>query len=177
MDKKDTYQFIIDHFKEERIRSRYDWLSELMDMYIKREEIEDDVYVSGAILDHVVIDYFVDIYRLKEFQEIEKVHESKIYAYTIAWTLRHKPIQVNSNSHKDHLYINEKFAADLLKSYLFDKPKDVSILQDQREAYDNFGETLLYYFKYRDYSAKSIEMIILGFQAGRAYQYSADKAE
>lgn len=177
MDNKDTYQFIIDYFKEEPIKNRYNWLLDLMTEYIQSEKIEEDVYVSKEILDHVVIDYFVDIYRLKDFQDIERVHKTKIYAYLIAWILRHKPIQINSNSANKHVYVNEMFSAELLKSYLFNKPKNVSILQNQREAYDNFAETLLYYFKYRDYSAKSIEMIILGFQAGRAYQFSADKAE
>ena len=35
-------------------------------------------------------------------------------------------------------------------------------------------ETMLYFFEYRDYSAKNIEMMILAFNAGRAYQYSVD---
>lgn len=53
----------------------------------------------------------------------------------------------------------------------------MSILDNQKETVDNFVDTLLYYFKYRDYSAKSIEIIILAFGAGRGYQYSVDFQE
>ena len=55
------------------------------------------------------------------------------------------------------------------------EPENCAILNNQREVVDNFIGTLLYYFKYRDYSAKNIELIILAFQAGRGYQYSVDR--
>lgn len=173
----DTYDFIIEHFKEERIESRYAWLYDLMTDYIKSEKLSDKVYISEDILNHVLIDYFVDIYRLKEFQGIEKTHDSKIYAYIISWILRHKPLQIKSENADKCAFVNEHFCSELIKSYLFKKPKNVSILNSKKEQMDAFLETLLYYFKYRDYSAKSIEMMLLAFEAGRAYQFSADKAD
>jgi hypothetical protein len=69
------------------------------------------------------------------------------------------------------------FATEVLRSYLFRQPENVSIANVKREDMNNFAETLFYYFKYRDYSAQSIEMIVLSFQAGRAYQYSADNEQ
>ena len=68
----------------------------------------------------------------------------------------------------------EKFVQEFLRSYLFKDPDNVPISVIKKEEIDNFLETLVYYFQYRDFSAKSIEMIILGFQAGRGYQYSVD---
>ena len=50
----------------------------------------------------------------------------------------------------------------------------VPILDNKRESVDNFIDTMLYYFKYRDYSAKNIELVILAFQSGCGYQYSAE---
>ena len=68
--KNDTYGFIVDYFTEEKIKSRYAWLYNLMQTYLEAEKIQDKVYISEDILNHVIIDYFVDIYRLKEFQNI-----------------------------------------------------------------------------------------------------------
>jgi hypothetical protein len=139
---------------------------------------EKRVCISEDILNHVIIDYFVDIYRLKQFQDIEKTHDSKIYAYTIYWLLRHKPMQlVETSDAEDIAFVNEMFATEVLRSYLFRQPENVSIANVKREDMNNFAETLFYYFKYRDYSAQSIEMIVLSFQAGRAYQYSADNEQ
>mgnify|MGYP004627767531 CR=1 FL=1 len=177
VDKADTYDFIIDHFGKERIESRFAWIYDLMQDYIDIERLQDKVYISEDILYHVMIDYFVDIYRLKEFQGIEKTHDSKIYAYLISWILRHKPLQVKSENAPECAFVNEHFCSELLKGYLFKKPKNVPIVNSKKENMDTFSETLLYYFKYRDYSAKSIEMIILAFEAGRSYQFSADKAD
>ena len=92
--KNNTYGFIVDYFTEEKIQSRYAWLYNLMQSYLEAEKIQDKVYISEDILNHVIIDYFVDIYRLKEFQDIETTHDSKIYAYLISWILRHKPLQI-----------------------------------------------------------------------------------
>ena len=56
----------------------------------------------------------------------------------------------------------------------FSELENIPILDNQCEKVDNFVDTLLYYFQYREYSAKNIEIMILAFQAGRGYQYSVD---
>ena len=170
----ETYDLIIKHFTKERIKERYEWLYDMLYVYVESEKLQDSVYISEKILNHVIIDYFVDIYRLKDFQGIEKVHDSKIYAYLSFWLLRHKVIQLTDKENEQLVFVNEAFVQELLRSYLFRKPDNISISDVSKESIDNFLETLVYYFKYRDYSAKSIEMIILAFQAGRGYQYSAD---
>lgn len=171
---KASYQFIIDYFKEERIVKRYEWLYDQMEDYISSSKLTNRVYISEDILNHVIIDYFVDIYRLKDFQDIEIVHDSKIYAYLANWILRHKPIQIMPDDAEKEAFKNEKFVTELLRCYLFSNPADVTISNCKKEDVDNFLETLLYYFKYRDYSAKNIEILILAFVAGRGYQYSVD---
>lgn len=42
---------------------------------------------------NVLIDYYSDIYRLKEFHDIELVRTEKIIAYTVAWIIKRKPLQ------------------------------------------------------------------------------------
>lgn len=62
--------------------------------YIKCEKRQKRVGISTDILKHVIVDYFVDIDRLKSFAGIPKVNDSKIYSYTSFWILKHKPLQV-----------------------------------------------------------------------------------
>ena len=169
------YKYLVEKFGEEKIKSRYNWLNDLLDVYIKKRNYDNKVIVSQDVLKHIIVDYFVDIDRLKVFQEIELVHSSKIYAYLSYWILRHKPIQLlNEDGLGDIAFINEDFVCAFLRSYLFSELEGTVLLESKREAVDNFVETLFYYFQYRDYSAKTIELIILSFQAGCAYQYSAD---
>lgn len=169
------YKYLVEKFSKEKIASRYDWLNELLDLFINKRNYQDRVLVSQDILKHVIVDYFVDIDRLKEFQEIELVHSSKIYAYLSFWLLRHKPLQLlNSEGQEDLAFVNEEFVCAFLRSYLFSELEGTVLLEDKRNIVDNFVDTLFYYFQYRDYSAKAIELIILSFQAGSAYQYCAD---
>ena len=174
--KKDPgYEYIIARFGEDKVLARSSWLYDLLQDYIEIKGLGDRVDISEDILKHVLIDYFVDIDRLKEFADISKANDSKIYAYTCFWMLRHKPLQVkNMSDCQDLVFVNEDFVANLLRGYLFSNPENVPIMNNVREDVDNFVSTLVYYFKYRDYSAKSIEMIILAFGAGKGYQYSVD---
>lgn len=90
------------------------------------------------------------------------------------WILRHKPMQILDDNNEEVTFINEEFVTNFLCSYLFSEPENAALLNNQREVVDNFVATLLYSFKYREFSAKTIELMILGFQAGRGYQYSVD---
>lgn len=127
------------------------------------------------LIEHIVIDYFVDIDRLKEFQEIKFVNEIKIHAYLAYWILRHKPLQVTGYDGQDDLvFINEEFVTDFLLSFLFSQPENVPFIGEQEEKIDDFVKTLKYYLSYREYSAQSIEIMLLSFNAGRGYQYSVD---
>lgn len=171
----DSYEYILDKFGEEKLLSRYTWLYDLMENFLRIKNYEDNVIISSDILNHVVIDYFVDIDRLKLFQNIEKIHESKIYAYSAYWLLRHKPMQVVvADQGEKYAFVNEEFVSDLIRSYLFSDPDNIPVLNNKKDVVDNFVGTLLYYFKYREYSAKNIEIMLLAFEAGRGYQYSVD---
>lgn len=178
INENDNYEYLIKRFGENKISSRYEWVYGLMEDFIKINQMENQVRISKEILNHVIVDYFVDIARLKEFQNIKKTHETKIYAYLTFWIVRHKPLQLKDDTESDKLaFVNEEFASYLLRSYLFADPEDIPISNNKVHDIDDFVLTLLYYLKYRDYSAKSIEIILLAFIAGRGYQYSADYQE
>lgn len=166
-----SYSYLIEAFSAERIQSRFDWVKSLLDDYVKQEELQDKVYVSEDVLNHVIVDFFADIHRLKEFHNIETTHESKVYAYLAFWILKRKPIILKQSS-EEHVFINEKFVSEFLRSYLFRNPCEVSILDENKPAVDTFLATMEYFFKYREYSAQNIELMLLTFNAGRAYQES-----
>ena len=169
------YQYIVEKFGQEKVQSRAKWLYDLLCDYVSQNNLIDQVSISQSVLKHVLVDYFVDIDRLKDFSNIPKANDSKIYAYLCFWLLRHKPLQISQQFDTQNLvFVNEDFVAHLLRSYLFSKPDNVPVMNNKQEEVDSFIGTLQYYFKYREYSAKNIEMIILAFLAGRGYQYSVD---
>ena len=77
---KSGYQYLVEKFGKEKIKKRYQWLYNQMLDFIEAKDLEEKVLISDDILCYVIVDYFVDIDRLKEFQEIEKTQPSKIYA-------------------------------------------------------------------------------------------------
>lgn len=175
MDKKTDYQYVIDKFGEDKIITRSEWLYGLLEDYIKSEKLQKRVGISTDILKHVIVDYFVDIDRLKSFAGIPKVNDSKIYSYTSFWILKHKPLQVMElQSAADLVFVNEDFVSHMLRGYLFSNPENIPILNNKQADVDLFVNTLVYYFKYREFSAQSIEMLLLAYAAGRGYQYSVD---
>lgn len=173
-EKANNYKYILEEFGSDVVEKRTNWLKELMDSYIRQENLEETAYVSEEIFFHVIIDYFVDIYRLKSFHGIKKTNLIKIYAYTTYWILRHKPIQLKNGISEDYVFINEMFCTELIRSFLFDNPSDVSIRSEDSQNVNDFINTMLYYFKYRDFTAKSIELALVAFNAGRGYQTSVD---
>lgn len=160
---------------EEKIASRYDWLYGQMIEYLKMQDLQDKVYISEDILNHVIIDYFVDIKRLKEFhKQIKYTNTTKIYAYLAFWILKRKPFQLKETACDNVVFVNESFVAEFLRCFMFDNPSNVVILKEHEQIITEFLDTLIYYFKYRDFSAKGIEILLLAFNAGKGYQYSYD---
>lgn len=171
-----SYRFIVDHFGEEKLNSRYNTIIQYLKLFIQSNELEDKVTISQPVVDNLVIDYFVDIYRIKEFQDIKYINDAKIYAYTAYWLLRRKPLQLvtdNANEN-DFAFINEQMVASYLFGFLFSNPDNASIVKAKEPEFQEFEKNLLYSLMYRDFSPKSLEMMIYAFTAGRAYQYSVD---
>lgn len=169
------YQFLIDYYGEDFLQKRYDTIKKYLEDYINIKGLVNKVIISEPLLCNLIIDYFVDIFRLKDFQDIELVNDPKIYAYTAYWMLRRKPLQlIEPDSANDLGFVNEEMVASYLYSYLYLEPKSVSIVSSKTDDFNEFENNLLYTFMYRDYSPKMIESLIYAFKAGRAYQYSVD---
>lgn len=171
----ETYRYLVEKFGEAKIASRFDFVYNILDEYIKQNELEGKVIVSFNMIEHIVVDYFVDIDRLKELSKIIKTNEVKIYSYLSYWMLRHKALQVvNEDGQDDLVFVNEDCVAAFLISFLFKDPENVSLIEDRKPQVDEFVKTLRYHLIYRSYSAQNIELMLLAFLAGRGYQYSVD---
>jgi len=86
---------ILDTFGADKIKQRYDTLFEEACDFININQLSDTVRLERSILADVIIDYFSDIKRLKNFHDkIEKTNSEKVIAYTAYWFLKRKPIQI-----------------------------------------------------------------------------------
>lgn len=168
------YSYLLDEFGEDKIQGRCNWLKELISSFIEQNDLTNYVCVSDSILFHVIIDYFADVQRLKKFQHIKTTNHIKVFSYISYWVLRHKPIQIRSEIDENNVFINEKFVSELIRSFLFDNPDNVSILKQDEDSINNFLDTMLYFFKYRHVTPQFIELMLISFNAGRGYQHSVD---
>ena len=126
-----SYRDLFDDPENQKsIMNRARWIYSQLEDFIRSQNYEDMVVISEAILKHVVVDYYVDIERLKSFSGIAKVNDSKIYAYTAFWLLRHKAL-IPVESEKDNpelVFVNEVAVAQLLRGLLLSEP--VPILKE-----------------------------------------------
>lgn len=155
--------------KEERYKSRYKALYDDITNYIETLDLKDtQVVLNKNSLGFLLVDYFMDIGRLKEFHHIDHVNSIKIVSYISYWFLRRKPIQVLSDA-DSHLYINEKFITLYILDFLMNDHRG-NILDREEKGLVAFREQLFYYLKYRHFDAQSIEMILMSFFAGQIYE-------
>lgn len=150
------------------IESRVKQIAYEMDEFLKSYDLKDSAYIHEMLLTHAVLDYFSDIQRLKDYQKIEHINEIKIKAYETFWLLKRKPLQLSKQLESDKwLYINEKFLLVRLTNFMLQDNINVPMIQERKEAFTNFLDTLYYYLKFRKTDAQALELMLLAFQAGR----------
>ena len=172
---KSTYSYLIDRFSESTIQNRHKWLCDILLAWVEQNNYTDKVAIMAEQVDHILIDYFVDIDRLKVFSEIQTTNTIKIYSYLAYWMLRRKPLQVIVKEPAEELvFVNENMVADFLLGYVYDNPSGVPIISSQGDQIGLFEDTLRYFLKYRTITPQVIEIMLLAFQAGRGYQFSVD---
>ncbi len=151
---------------EENLAQYFEELEKTANTFIEAAGFQDIVFCSKRILMQAVLDYYSDIKRLKEFHEISKVRTEKIFAYTIAWIIRRKPLQyrLDSAEEKD-IFVNERFAVYLLLNECMDCG-EINVEPRHKNELDDYIDLLLYYFKYRECNPKVIELAISSFKMG-----------
>ena len=162
------YNGLVDEITEEVIKNRIKQLQAEMQAFIDSNKLQDKVFIHQMALNHAVMDYYSDIQRLKNYQEIGHINEVKIKAYETFWLLKRRPLQLKAQLEDDKwLYINEKFLLARIASFILRDNINIPLTKEKKEAFTNFLDTLYYYLKFRKNDAQAIELMLLGFDAGR----------
>lgn len=163
-----NYDKLMASMGEEAIRSRIRQISQEMIDFLDANGLTEIAYIHEMALTHAVMDYFSDIQRLMDYQDIEHANEIKIKAYETYWLLKRKPLQLKKQIEDDRLlYVNEKFLLTRLTSFMLEGDINMPLAEEKSIAYKNFLNTLYYYLKFRQCDAQSLELMLLAFKAGR----------
>lgn len=180
------YEDLLDEktgFPEKNIESRFNHIKEEMNLFLQHDGYSLHAECNDILLGYAIIDYFTDVKRLKEFHNIENTNSAKIYAYMAYWLLREKPIQIKDNisyfnlnenltasEANRYLYLNEKFVATyIISNILSDLNVNLNYVKNADKLQDSIGEfmsLLIYNFKYRNFNAQNIELMITSFKSG-----------
>jgi hypothetical protein len=160
---KKNYDFLFKHYTREDINERYIFWRNVCEKVIEDMNLTESAVVNYDLLTSMVLNYFADMVRLKDFHEIKGAHRVKIYAYSVFWFLRVSPVQIIKPTICINPYINEKIATWLISSQFIRRNRK-NILD--RDIISHYEDAILYYFKYRIYTAQSIEMFITSFCVG-----------
>ena len=154
------YSTILEHYSEDEIVTRFQtWYRETQ-YFIQAFGLSNVVRVDTKKLGYAVCDYFSDIIRTKEFHDIEHANLSKIYAYSSYWFLRECPLQLISPVEDDLLFINEVYIVINLWGKI---SKRCPLKPEGNEDFIGLALLWLYNFKYRTYTAQSLEMALSSF--------------
>ena len=141
-------------YDEYTIPCRIAYLKYLITQFIKLYDLGEIAVINYNLICGLVVDYYADIVRLKDFHNIEYTNFEKIIAYTAYWLHRRKPIQLISNRPNDlYTYINEMFIA----SFVTD---GISNLINSNFSSAKIRDFLFYHLKYRLVDAQNLEMMI-----------------
>ncbi len=173
---KYDYNELIKDFGEKKITERYSTLYSYMESFIERSGYKENVVIANSVLNQVVIDYFSDIHRMKNFHDIHRTNFLKIRAYSAYWILRRKPLQIIKDNDEDIelAFVNENFVSAYLITYMCKKNTDAVILPDDREMYEEFLNNLQYYLRYRVVTPQMIETMMESYRAGMAFERAVD---
>ncbi|WP_411823895.1 hypothetical protein [Leptospira sp. 'Mane'] len=164
-----SYEYVLDKFGEEKVRNRFIFLREKAIEFLRaichnhNLEFKEYFSVNDSLLEEAVIDYFADLFRLKEFHQIEKAQPQKVAAYTSYWCFRRKPIQILKDIDDEVLdrfpdikYVNEFFAYSLLMSMVFDSKNPIA-----GRSMTLFRNLMIYNYKYRQLNSQILELVII----------------
>ncbi len=179
MDNGKDYVYLVEKYENE-IKSRYDHLEKRANQFIQNSGYAGRVIINHSMLNIMIIDYFADIDRLKDFHSIGRANKNKITAYTIYWWMRRKPLQVvvdPSNSvetaavNEKLVYVNEEFATSLIiKDILQIDKKTIK----KSEIITKYVQHAFYYLKYRLLDPQGIEWLLatadVGIEIGKLQQ-------
>jgi hypothetical protein len=163
-----SYSEVLNYFGETKITDRYKFLYDKMQEYIHVRGLEDKLYIQENILQQVVMDYFTDIYRLKEFHKLSRANITKIVSYESYWILRRKPLQVMQGEQEYKLvFANEGFVTTFLAHEFLIPKESEPMTKEEEEQFLAYLRHLNYHLKYRNIDKQDLEAMLFAYQTGR----------
>lgn len=160
---------VVEYFGEETIKDRYKYLYDKMQVYITERGQSEQMYINSAILQQTVMDYFTDIYRLKEFHKIQQVNIIKIVAYEVYWILRRKPIQLVKDVEVDSkmVFANEGFLTTFVAHECLVPTETEPLSDTETEEFLKYLKHMNYHMKYRNLDKQDLELMLYSFETGK----------
>jgi hypothetical protein len=152
-------------FECERIIGRYVQILKMLHSFLRKQGLgKDFVVVNGINLIKAIVDYFIDVIRIKEFNPIKTTNKEKVVAYMAYWLLKRKPLQAVKDFEGCDS-INEYFVTDYVTS-IINNEKKIGNSMKNNPSYSKFYSMLFYNLKYRLVTQQSIELMIDAFYCG-----------
>lgn len=162
-----NYREVMERVGEDQFRERLQELVASANAYIREAGYDKHVECNERIMLNVLFDYYMDTFRLKEFHSIERVRTEKVFAYTVAWIVRRKPLQYKHYTDEERdIFVNERFGVYLLLNECLLCGEKRFITKENKEKLDEYIELLLYYLKYRECNPQVLELAIESFKMG-----------
>lgn len=161
-----SYRYLVEKVGNRKFEERLRELVAAAESFISEAGYGEHVECNERIMLNVLFDYFSDIFRLKDFHDIDKVRTEKITAYTIAWIVKRKPLQFTHYTDEERdIFVNERFAAFLFLNECMPFAK-MRIAAKDKDKLDFYIDLILYYLKYRECNPQVIELAIESFKMG-----------
>ena len=165
------YQFLLEYFPANNIHLRFKTLWEDTVKVVESYGLQNKLRVDEKSFQMVILDYFTDTARLKDFQDIRRTNVDKIYGYEMYWFLRRHPIQIiDGCQNLADFDINEKVAMGVFLPRILQAAKLPYEEKKQNAEFQailkKFIELLFYNLKYRTYTQQSLELMIEAFLTG-----------
>lgn len=165
---KRDYMYLFDKFEDNAIPDRYYYVATKASKFVNDAGISEEVVLNELQMGEVIIDYFADIARLKDFHDIEHANSVKRTAYMSYWILRNKPLQIIKGGNGLQ-FINERFVLTLIIHECIGYRKPNSYSEQEKENVSEFIKAVFYFFRYRHYDAQILEVIIDSFKLGMRF--------
>lgn len=112
-----SYEEIYDRIGYDKIEQKIKMLKECFENFIYNTYLDKKVYLNQYLLKVVVLDYYVDTLRIRDFHPIDRTNIYKRIAYMTYWFVKRKPIQFFPDANNVEFNINEKF----ITTYIIDE--------------------------------------------------------
>ncbi len=157
--------------KKNKFELRFKELVKTANEFIEEAGYSENVECNERIMLNVILDYYADIDRLKQFHDVDLVRPTKMIAYTVAWIVRRKPLQfVRYSDDERDMFVNERFAAYLMVNECMTADDKKYIDKKNYAQLREYSDLLLYYFKYRECNPQVIELAIESFKLGMLFE-------